>query len=108
METLEAPRADERLNGDVAAMVKEISVIGPKVPEIARRLGRHKETVRYWYKKLEEHGFAVQASVNHEALGLRRLIFKVQFGDEYGDFVQQLMLAMNELAYIVSYAKVLS
>jgi DNA-binding Lrp family transcriptional regulator len=89
-------------------MVKEISVIGPRIPEIARRLGRHKETVRYWYKKLEEHGFAVQAMVNHESLGLKRLIFRVQFGEGYGDFVQQLMLAMNELAYIVSYAKTLA
>jgi DNA-binding Lrp family transcriptional regulator len=108
METLEAPSTDEKLNADVAAMVKEISIIGPRIPEIARRLGRHKETVRYWYKKLEAHGFAVQASVNHEALGLKRLIFKVQFGEGYGDFVQQLMLAMNELAYIVSYAKALA
>ena len=108
LETLEPPGTSEKLNADVAAMVKEISVLGPRIPEIARRLGRHKETVRYWYKKLEEHGFAVQAMVNHEALGLKRLIFKVQFGEGYGDFVKQLMLAMNELAYIVSYAKTLA
>ena len=71
METLESPSTGAKLNADMAAMVKEISVIGPRIPEMARRLGRHKETVRYWYRKLEENDFAVQAMLNHEALGLK-------------------------------------
>ena len=107
METLEAPGTAEKLNADVAAMVKEISVIGPRIPEIARRLGRHKETVRYWYKKLEESGFAVQGILNHEALGLKRIILKVEFGPEYADYIKPMMVAMNELCYVVSYAKAL-
>jgi DNA-binding Lrp family transcriptional regulator len=95
------------LNRDIALMVKEISKIGPRVPEIARRIGRHKETVRYWYKKLEEHNFAINCIVNHEALGLRRIIIKVKFGDAYADYIKPLMFAMNELCYVVGYAKTL-
>jgi len=107
VETLEPLSTGEKLNSDVAAMVREISVIGPKIPEIARRLGRHKETVRYWYKKLEENGFAVQGILNHEAIGLRRVILKVQFGTEYLDYVGPMMAAMNDQSYIVGYAKAL-
>jgi DNA-binding Lrp family transcriptional regulator len=107
METVEPPSTGRELNAEVAAMVGEISRIGPKVPEIARRLGRHKETVRYWYKKLEENDFAIQGMINHEALGLKRLILKVQFGADYRDYVQPMMFAMNDLAYVVSYAKAL-
>lgn len=96
------------LNAEVATMVREIGKVGPKVPEVARRLGRHKETVRYWYKKLEDHDFAIQAIVNQEALGLRRLVFKVQFEELYADFARPLMFALNELAYVVGCAKTIA
>lgn len=96
------------LNRDVAKMVSEIAKIGPRVPEIARRMGRHKETVRYWYKKLEEHDFAIQAITNHEAFGLKRILLKVTFGNDYVDYVKPLMFAMNDLCFVSSYAKALA
>lgn len=95
------------LNRDIASMVKLIGEIGPRIPEIARRMGRHKETVRYWYRKLQEHDFAISAIVNHEAMGLRRIVMKVRFGEGYGDYVKPLAFAMNELCYLVSYSKAL-
>jgi DNA-binding Lrp family transcriptional regulator len=95
------------LNGDLAQMVKQITEIGPRVPEIARRLRRHKETVRYWYEKLEEHDFAIQGMVNHEALGLRRVILKVQVEKANEASMRALMTEMNEHFYVVSYAKTL-
>lgn len=95
------------LNQDIAAMVKLMGEIGPRIPEIARRMGRHKETVRYWYRKLQEHDFAISAIVNHEALGLRRIVMKVRFGDGYADYVKPLAIAMNDLCYLVSYSKAL-
>ncbi|MDA4121680.1 MAG: hypothetical protein OK456_00700 [Thaumarchaeota archaeon] len=98
----------KQLNSDMALMVKEISKIGPKIPEIARRMGRHKETVRYWYKKLQEHDFAIQGITNHEAFGLQRILLKVSFGDDYAQYVRPLMFTMNELCYVVSYAKALA
>jgi len=93
------------LNRDFALMVKEISKIGPRVPEIARRLGRHKETVRYWYKKIEEHRFGIQAELNFEALGLRRIRFTVKVAPTYEPYIRPLMIAMSELCYLVGYAR---
>jgi hypothetical protein len=93
------------LNTDVALMVKEIIKIGPKVPEIARRMGRHKETVRYWYKKLEEHNFGVQAEIDQESMGLRRIVFTVKFGDEYTEFIKTLMAVMADMCYLVGFSK---
>ena len=106
MQIVKLPEADHNLNADIASMVKEIAQVGPRVPEIARRLGRHKETVRYWYKKLEERDFAIQGILNHEALGLKRVILKVQYGADYADYIKPMMFAMNEL-YVTSYAKAL-
>ena len=94
-------------NSDIATMVRLMSEIGPRIPEIARRMDRHKETVRYWYKKLQDHDFAISGILNHEALGLRRIVMKVRFGDGYGDYVRPLMIAMNEICYIVAYSKAL-
>lgn len=93
------------LNAEVAAMVKEIGKVGPRVPEVARRLGRHKETVRYWYRKIEEHNFGIQAELNQEFLGLRRVIFTVKFGEEYESYIQPLMSAMADLCYLVGFSK---
>ncbi len=93
---------------DFASMVREIAVVGPRVPEIARRLGRHKETVRYWYKKLEDHNFAIQGITNNQAFGLRRILLQVTIGEDYEDYVKPLMFAMNELCYVTSYAKALA
>jgi DNA-binding Lrp family transcriptional regulator len=88
-------------------MVKLITEIGPRIPEIARRLQRHKETVRYWYKELMKSGFLVQASVNHESLGLRRVVLVVDFADEFKQYSDAILAAMHELCYIHSYAKTL-
>jgi DNA-binding Lrp family transcriptional regulator len=107
MEAMDAPENSHDLNRDMAAMVKLITEVGPRIPEIARRMGRHKETVRYWYKKLEERDFSISARINHEALGLRRVVMKVKFGKDYVDYVKPLMFAMNELSYLVSYTKTL-
>jgi hypothetical protein len=70
-------------------------------------MGRHKETVRYWYKKLQDDDFAISGIINHEALGLQRIVMKVQFGEGYADYVRPLAIAMNELCYLVSYSKAL-
>lgn len=103
----EAPQDEKDLNADIAAMVKLIGEIGPRIPEIARRMGRHKETVRYWYKKLQEHDFAISAIVNHEALGMKRIVMKVRWGSGYADYVRPIVKAMNELCYVNYYSKAL-
>jgi Winged helix-turn-helix DNA-binding len=89
-----------------AQMVRLITQVGPDIPEIARRLGQFKESVRYRYKtKLLERGFAVQGMVDHEKLGLKRIAVVVDFADELVPHVQAIALAMNQLCYVVNYAK---
>ena len=93
-------------NAKTAQMVKLITEIGPDIPEISRRLGQFKESVRYRYKtKLLEKGFAVQAIIDHEKLGLRRVIVVADFADEFIPHVRAIALAMNQLCYVVLYAR---
>lgn len=93
-------------NTKTVQMVRLISEIGPDVPEISRRLGQFKESVRYRYKeRLLARGFAVQAIVDHEKLGLRRVVVVADFADEFIPYVREIALAMNQLTYVVLYAK---
>jgi DNA-binding Lrp family transcriptional regulator len=101
-----ADSARKDTNTKTAQMVRLISEIGPDIPEISRKLGQYKESVRYRYKtKLLEKGFAVQAIVDHEKLGLRRVIVVADFADEFIPHVRAIALAMNQLCYVVLYAK---
>ncbi|HYC26493.1 MAG TPA: hypothetical protein VEB67_00545 [Nitrososphaerales archaeon] len=62
--------------------------------------------MRYRYKeKILNKGFSVQATVNHEKLGLRRMALIVEFGDIYKTYAQAIFAAMNELSYLVSFAR---
>lgn len=89
-----------------AEMVKLISEIGPDIPEIARRLNQFKESVRYRYKeKVLSKGFGVQANINHEKLGLRRVLFIVDFVPEFKVYGASILTAMNELCYVVFFEK---
>jgi DNA-binding Lrp family transcriptional regulator len=107
LQPAETVHQEKGLNSDMAGMVELIGELGPRVPEIARRMGRHKETVRYWFKKLQDHDFAISGIVNHEALGLRRIVMKVGWGDGFSDYVKHIASAMNSLCYLVSYSKAL-
>lgn len=76
-------------------MVKLISEIGPDIPEISRRLGQFKESVRYRYKeKLLERGLSIQALLNYESLGLRRIEMVVDFAPAFRQFAQTTMAAL--------------
>jgi hypothetical protein len=93
---------------DIANMVELITKIGPDIPEIARRIGRHKETVRYWYKeKLLEKGFAVQPIPDYKKLALERIIMVIEFGEGFETYAQPILWAMNELCYVVHFEKTL-
>jgi DNA-binding Lrp family transcriptional regulator len=91
--------------GQLARMITEI---GPNISEIARQLGQFKESVRYRYKeKLLSKGFAVHVAVDHEKLGLRRMIIFIDFADAYKPIAQKMMSVLSEEGYLVSYEKVL-
>ena len=91
-----------------AQLVQLLSEIGPDIPEISRRLGQFKESVRYRYKeKILGEGFAIQAAVNHEALGLKRVVVVAKFSDLYAEYAETILTAMNEVCYVVSFERTL-
>ncbi|MGD1055631.1 MAG: hypothetical protein ABR867_06085 [Nitrososphaerales archaeon] len=94
------------VNARTVQLVKLLTEVGPDVPEISRRLGQFKESVRYRYKeKILNKGFAVQANVDHEKLGLHRVIVVLDFSEEYRKFSQSILASMNELCFLVSFSK---
>ena len=87
-------------------MVKLITEIGPDIPEISRRLGQFKESVRYRYKqKILKRGLAVQAAVDNEKLGLRHVETLVDFSREFKPYAQSILAAMSDICYVTSFEK---
>jgi hypothetical protein len=98
----------ENVNSRTVQLVKLLTEVGPDVPEISRRLGQFKESVRYRYKeKILNRGFAVQGAVDHEKLGLKRLILIADVPDPYRVYAQSILLALHELCYVVGFTKTL-
>ncbi len=94
------------VNSRTVQLVKLLGEIGPDVPEISRRLGQFKESVRYRYKeKILSKGFAVTAYADHERLGLQRLIVVLDFSEDYRKYGQAILASMNELCFLVSFSK---
>ena len=95
-------------NAKTIQLVQLISEIGPDIPEIARRLGQFKESVRYRYKnRILDKGLAVQAVLNHEKLGLRQLEVIVFFPEEIREYAQSILTSMSELCYVTSFEKLM-
>ncbi len=91
----------------MAEMVRLITERGPKIDEISRDIGVYKETVRYWYNAMLKNGFTVQASRNHEKLGMRRVIIVAELSEVFREHADAIFYALGELAYVVSFAKTL-
>ena len=103
--TLAQPESSN-VNARTVQLVKLLSELGPDIPEISRRLGQFKESVRYRYKeKIIGRGFAVQAVVDHERLGLRRIVAIMDFAEPFTRYAQSILASMNELCFLVSFAK---
>jgi hypothetical protein len=97
---------ESSVNTRTVQLVKLLVELGPDIPEIARRLGQFKESVRYRYKeKIVTKGFAVQAAVDHERLGLKRLMLVVDFAETYRSYATAILTAMSEVSYVVGFAK---
>jgi hypothetical protein len=96
-------------NSKIAAMVKLISEYGPQINRIARELGVHKETARYWYKeKLLKKGYTLTAVPNYEKLGLGRVVALAEFSEKFAPYADAILMAMSELCYLSSFAKTLT
>jgi hypothetical protein len=97
---------ESNVNSRTIQLVRLLTELGPDVPEIARRLGQFKESVRYRYKeKILSKGIAVQGAVDHEKLGLKRLMLVVDFADSYRSYAPAILTAMSEVSFVVGFAK---
>ncbi len=94
-------------NSKIAAMVKLITNYGPQISRTARELRVHKETARYWYKKLQSKGYRIQAVPFHEKLGLKRVIVLAEFSEVFRPYADAILTAMSELCYLTSFSKTL-
>ncbi|MDE1854142.1 MAG: hypothetical protein KGI38_10435, partial [Thaumarchaeota archaeon] len=98
----------ENVNSRTVQLVKLLTEVGPDIPEISRRLGQFKESVRYRYKeKILNRGIAVQASVDHEKLGLQRMMVIAEVAEPYKNYAQAIFAAMHEISYAVGFTKTL-
>lgn len=105
---VETKEPKKNVNLRTAQLVQLLTEIGPDIPEISRRLGQFKESVRYRYKeKILKKQFAVQAAVDHERLGLKRMVVIADFTDEFRTYASSILAAMGRLCYVVSFEKTL-
>jgi DNA-binding Lrp family transcriptional regulator len=88
-------------------MVKLITQRGPRIDQVSRVIDVYKETVRYWYRNMLKDGFTVQASRNHEKLGLKRVVMIIEVGEIFETNADALMYALGDQCYVVSFAKTL-
>jgi DNA-binding Lrp family transcriptional regulator len=102
-------RKDEHrdINAKIGEFAKLVTELGPDIPAISKRMGEHKESVRYWFKKLLKQGFVIQPSVNFEKLGLARVIAIVDFGKDYEEQAEPILTAMSQLCYVQSFVMTL-
>jgi|GEM_PF-384049 len=101
---LEPKVRTEQANASTVQLAELITQIGPEIPEISRRLGQFKESVRYRYnEKILGKGIAVQAAIDHEKLGLKRIVFIVEFAAEYERYAQSILIAMSDLCYVAGF-----
>jgi len=95
-------RADT--NFKTVQLAELLTQIGPDINEISRRLGQYKESVRYRYdERILGKGIAVQGAIDHEKLGLRRVVFIIEFSDEYEQYAQSILIAMSDLCYVTGF-----
>ena len=101
---LEPSARTEQVNASTVQLAELITQIGPEIPEISRRLGQFKESVRYRYnEKILGKGIAVQAAIDHEKLGLKRVVLIVEFAAEYERYAQSILIAMGDLCYVAGF-----
>jgi hypothetical protein len=104
--SLDGGQGNKSTNQKTIQLVKLLTELGPDIPEISRKLGQFKESVRYRYKeKILNKGLAVQATVDHERIGLRRLIVVIDFSDVYSEYAPAILTSMSELCFLVDFAK---
>lgn len=74
----------QRKRSRVAEILSEVETIGPNLAEVARRLGKPKESVTYAFRtNIEKNGYRIQARTNRGAVGLRDVAILADLAPEY-------------------------
>lgn len=93
---------------EMARLAKLIMKMGPDIDLIARMSGQYKETIRYRYKeKILGKGFAIQAKLSFQGMGMVRVIMTVRVGEEYASYAKEVFTAMNKICYLTSFASLM-
>jgi len=91
----------------IAAMVRELEVVGPNLAEVARRLGEPKESVSYAYRSnIEKAGYRLQARTNRGALGLREIGAVVDLDGRYASRAGHVFDGLDQ-SYITGFNRTL-
>jgi len=104
---MQGARKPNDINAKIAQFVNLVTEVGPDIPQISKRMGEHKESVRYWFKKLLKQGIIIQPSVNLEKLGLVRVVAVTDFAREFESQAEPILIAMSQLCYVQSFVKTL-
>ena len=92
-----------------ARIITAIGKAGPRnVAQISRMTGAHQETIRYKIKKrFGRLGFRFHAEVDYNKLGLSLHWASLEFARPYGQTATQILTALNQVGYLVYYAKLI-
>jgi DNA-binding Lrp family transcriptional regulator len=87
-------------------MARHIMEVGPHLGEVARRTGVFKETARYrFHKYFLERGFVVQANLDYQKLGLKRLVIIAKMAPRFQQYSVTIMSALSEICYLTGFAE---
>ena len=93
-------------NADLVRMTRQIMEVGPHIGEVARREGVFKETLRYrFHKYFLQRGFVVQANLDYQKLGLKRLIIVAKLAPNFEQHAVAIMSALSEMCYLTGFAE---
>jgi len=93
-------------NADLVRMTRQIMEVGPHIGEVARREGVFKETLRYrFHKYFLQRGFVVQANLDYQRLGLKRLIIVAKLAPNFEQHAVAIMSALSEMCYLTGFAE---
>ena len=93
-------------NDELVKMTKHIMEIGPHIGEVARRTGVFKETSRYRFNRyFLQRGFVVQANLDYQRLGLKRLIIIAKVAPIFEEHAVAVMTALSEMCYLTGFAE---
>lgn len=101
----QGPPIDDKVKVEFVRLLEEF---GPKINKIARRLGLHKETARYWYhQKIVGNGFVVQAVPDYGRLGLTRIVAVVKVNPGFKPIAPRIFEKMAHESFLSYFARTL-